>query len=29
VTQECADHNSRVSGVGHPERFQGLWGGQS
>jgi hypothetical protein len=29
VTQECADHNSRVSGVGHPERFQSLWGGQS
>jgi hypothetical protein len=29
VTQECADHNSRVSSVGHPERFKGLWGGQS
>jgi hypothetical protein len=29
VTQECADHNSRVSVVGHPERFQKLWGGQS
>jgi hypothetical protein len=29
VTQECADHNSNVSGVGHPERFQRLWGGQS
>ena len=29
VTQECAEHNSRVSGVGHPERFQSLWGGQS
>ena len=29
VTAECAAHNSRVSGVGHPERFQSLWGGQS
>jgi hypothetical protein len=26
VTQECADHNSRVSGVGDPEQFKKLWG---
>ena len=28
VTQECADHNSRVSGVGDPAQFQHLWGEQ-
>jgi len=26
VTAECADHNSRVSGVGDPEQFKKLWG---
>jgi hypothetical protein len=28
VTQECKDWNSRVSGIGSPERFQHLWGEQ-
>ena len=28
VTQECADHNSRVSGVGSPDVFSKLWGEQ-
>jgi hypothetical protein len=28
VTRECADHNSRVSGVGNPERFEHLWRGR-
>lgn len=28
VTQECADHNSRVSGIGSPEVFSHLWGEQ-
>jgi hypothetical protein len=26
VTQECSDHNSRVSGIGDPEQFKKLWG---
>jgi hypothetical protein len=26
VTPDCADHNSRVSGVGDPEQFKHLWG---
>jgi hypothetical protein len=26
VTQDCADHNSRVSGIGDPEQFKKLWG---
>jgi hypothetical protein len=26
VMPDCADHNSRVSGVGDPEQFKHLWG---
>ena len=25
ITQECRDHNSRVSGIGKPELFEHLW----
>jgi hypothetical protein len=28
VTQECADHNSNVAGVGSPDAFRHLWGEQ-
>lgn len=28
VTAECADHNSRVAGVGSPDLFSHLWGEQ-
>jgi hypothetical protein len=28
VTQECADHNSKVSAVGRPDLFAHLWGEQ-
>lgn len=29
VSAECADHNSRVSGVGSPDAFERLWKGRS
>jgi hypothetical protein len=29
VDRECQDHNSMVSGVGHPELFEHWWKGRS